>query len=559
MDERQSNRNKYGNTDDGSINNTPVENSDRMKANIDKYVGEYEHYLDDYSDDDATAEMPKATASPTEFEDISSDSNGDHLKKNAKAKHNPKNNKSADNSATKEPFFKRNKYKNLKITILCVVLAIILAFGSVFAYIYFSTKGADYNDNGVDIHKGDYSDDTEDLNFASMGDVTDADSLNALIYEWATNKGELMYSKNVINVLLCGVDSESGKSVGRSDTIILVSIDKKNKKITMTSLLRDCYTFMSIPTSSGGTKDMYMKINAAYSLGGPTTLEQTIENDFKIRIDEYVAVDFTSFPKLIDAVGGVTVDVTEKEGKFIRRTSSQTSFPYGKDVELNGKQALIYSRIRHLDTDVNRAERQRKVVKALIESMKTATKGQLLNAYKQTADYFRTGYSHSDVMSLIAQAYVGGWMKYDINELTFPSEDNIDRASAYVDTTTDRNQWVWIVDYPYCAQKMQKAIYGTSNVVLSSNRKTALDMMNISKKSSSSSSSSGSSSSSSTTHSYSSTTKYKSYTSKYSSTSSSSKKSTTAKSTTAVKTTAEKTTTDNNNKLDSSADSNSDE
>lgn len=109
------------------------------------------------------------------------------------------------------------------------------------------------------------------------------------------------------------------------------------------------------------------------------TLLQTIENNYKIKIDQYIAVDFKSFPKVIDAIGGVTVDVQDYEADYIRSTSSQTDFPYGT-ATLTGKQALIYSRIRHCDddSDLSRTRRQRSVIKSLISQAKKQQTDSLL-------------------------------------------------------------------------------------------------------------------------------------------------------------------------------------
>ena len=138
-----------------------------------------------------------------------------------------------------------------------------------------------------------------------------------------------------------------------------------------------------------------------------------------------------------------------------------------------------------------------------------------MNAYRQTAKYIRTGYSQTEVISLIATAVSQNWMKYTMKEVTLPSEQGYDMASAYVNTSSMRNQWVWIVDYPICAQKLQKAIYGESNIILDSDRVSALDYTNVKKSNPSSSSGNSSSSGTKTTSRsssyYSSTSKYSEY------------------------------------------------
>lgn len=437
----------------------------------------YNHYLDsdEYNENTSSA----TSQMQDEFEDISSYSEG-----NADFYMNPREETENTDKRSEEPkkakkekngnFFSRNRYKNTKIIALVLIIAILLTIGGFLIHLVVSTSGGDWGDDGIDFNTGD--DDyivEDDHNWQSMGDVN-ADSLNDFLYSWANNGGEKMYSKNVINVLLCGVDSETGDaSSGRSDIMMLISINKVTKKITMTSFLRDSWTYMRVPREDGSFYDYYFKMNAAYNKGGPATLLETIENNFKIEIDEYIAVDFNSFPKLIDALGGVEVEVQEYEALYIRRTSKQKDFPIGK-ATLNGTQALIYSRIRKCDadSDISRTRRQRSVIKGLIDSAKSATKGQLLNAFKQVSGYLRTGYTQSEVFGLVAQAVAHNWMDFEMVELVLPNEDFVDRASTYVD-----GQSTWVVDYALCAQKLQMALYGETNIVLDADRKSVLDLV----------------------------------------------------------------------------------
>lgn len=451
-------------------------NSDELE-NLQELSRKYNHYADaeelvspETSDSPASDEMV--------FEDISSYSDG-----NADFYLNPK--KVDDNSNGKKKsksinandgnFFSRNKYRNTKIIALSLVIALLVSLSGLFIYVIVITGKGIWNDDGLDFNNPDDNQTIYDDNhdWQVMGDV-DAGSLNEFLFSWANNSGEKMYSKNVINVLLCGVDSETGEAdSGRSDIMMLVSINKKQEKITMVSFLRDSWTYMRVPRENGTSYDYYFKMNAAYNLGGPATLLQTIENNYKIKIDEFLAVDFKSFPKLIDALGGVEVDVQDYEANYIRRTSSQKDFPYGT-ATLNGKQALIYSRIRKCDadSDISRTRRQRSVIKGLIDSAKSASKGQLLNAFKQVSGYIRTGYTQTEVFTLIAQAFANNWMQYEMVELVLPSEDYVDRASTKIN-----GQSCWVVDYALCAQKLQTSLYGESNIILDDDRTSVLDLL----------------------------------------------------------------------------------
>ena len=134
----------------------------------------------------------------------------------------------------------------------------------------------------------------------------------------------------------------------------------------------------------------------------------------------------------------------------------------------------MYSRIRKCDadSDISRTRRQRSIIKSLIDSAKSASKGQLLNAFTLVSPYLTTGYTQSEVFALIAQAYAEGWMKYNMTEITLPNEDYVDRASTKIN-----GHWAWVVDYASCAQKLQRALYGETNIVLDPNRTTALDLI----------------------------------------------------------------------------------
>lgn len=454
--------------------------------NLEEFNEKYKHYLDEDEDNNTEPAFESQLASDNDgYEDVSSHSYEDEAQE-----FESESSEKYDEEYTekkRENFFTKNKCRNIKIIALSLVIAILLGAGIFYAWLVWSTKSDGYGDDGID-----YGDNINDSNylvddntsFEVMGDI-DADSLNAFLYKWANNGGEKMYNKNVINVLLCGVDSE----YDLCDAQILVSIDKVNEKITMVSFLRDSWTYIRMPKSDGSYTDMYEKVNAAYH-GGPTTLKQTIENNYKIVIDQYIAVDFKSFPKLIDALGGVTVEVKQYESDYIRRTSSQTDFPSGK-ATLNGKQALIYSRIRHCDSDsdLSRTRRQRTVIKSLINSAQTATNGQLVNAFKQVSSYLRTGYTQSEVLTLIATAYSHGWMDFEIEEYIMPNEDYVERIGGYVNSST----WAWTVDYPLCAQRLQNILYGKSNIVLSDDRESALDFVSNWRNTTGSSSNSGSS------------------------------------------------------------------
>lgn len=171
---------------------------------------------------------------------------------------------------------------------------------------------------------------------------------------------EMLFTKEPqMNILLIGIDKESG-SVSRSDTMMLVTIDNENEKIKLTSFMRDLW--VTIPGYGEN------RLNSAYAKGGTELLIDTLKENFKVDIDNYLLIDFEMFVELIDGIDGVEVEITEKEAEFINRTTS-VKVETGMN-KLNGKEALVYCRIRKLDSDFMRTHRQRKVISAIIQKVK---------------------------------------------------------------------------------------------------------------------------------------------------------------------------------------------
>ena len=373
-------------------------------------------------------------------------------------------------------FFMDNNKKNLKIFIIVVVAILVLAAVTMGIYVFAKVGLINIDKDGnVD---PDYTLAPED-EFDNMYDAADTSGLDALITAWAKNGGAKYSSKNIINVLLLGVDSETGKAEGgRSDAIILLSLNKKTKTITLVSFLRDCYTYMNINGS-----ERCCKTNHAYFWGGPSALIETLENNYKIEIDHYISVDFKSFPKLIDALGGVTLKIEPYEADYINRTTTKIKkITSGDSVKLSGRQALVYSRIRHVDNegDVGRTARQRTIITALIKSAQGASLGQLNNAMDIVLPNVHTNYGKGEIISLLTQAFAQKWMNYDIAQMVMPSEGNYvaARLYTYYGRVARMQLDTWVIDYPVAARELQLALYGKTNINIGSDHVSAIDLYN---------------------------------------------------------------------------------
>ncbi len=229
-------------------------------------------------------------------------------------------------------------------------------------------------------------------------------------------------TKDVTNLLLLGIDARTMKERGRSDSMIIVTINKKNKTIKLSSLLRD--TAVTIPgrDKNGDGQDDYAKLNAAYAYGGFNLLSKTIEQNFRLNIDKYVGVNFVVFPIAVDAMGGIDIYMTAKEASKVcapgqKLEDWERGFKKigteSKVYHLNGYQALQYSRIRHIDSDFNRTGRQRKVIEQLIVKAKTMSFGTLNTILNQVLPQVATNMSGDELMGYALNA--GSYANYAID------------------------------------------------------------------------------------------------------------------------------------------------
>lgn len=257
------------------------------------------------------------------------------------------------------------------------------------------------------------------------------------IFKWNDILGQLNYKKTeknkyidedeltrgdgITNILLIGSDTRVGDISGtRSDTTILLSLDTKSKQIKLTSFLRDSY--IEIPENG------HSKLNAAFSWGGSQLLIDTLEYNFKVDIDYYVAIDFEAFKDVIDRLGGVDVEITDNEARYINSQDHMTdvereAFPERIEGGMNhftGAQALWYCRIRYLDSDFNRTQRQRKTLNAALQKAKGKSIPELLDIAKFGASLVTTDITRQQINKYTKQAL--SYIKYDIVGIQVPAD-----------------------------------------------------------------------------------------------------------------------------------------
>lgn len=234
------------------------------------------------------------------------------------------------------------------------------------------------------------------------------------------------YDKNedIKNIALFGID-ETDDNTGRSDCIIILTIDNKNDKIKLSSLMRDSY--VSIPDKPG--KD---KINHAYAFGGPELAVKTINENFGLDISDYISVNLSSFPKLIDQVGGLELNITDDELKYINNyinslnkrnnTNSQEINEPGKHL-VDGTQCLAYLRIRYTaGGDFERTHRQRTVLKCLYSKLKSLPITEYPKILDTASSLIKTNLDYSYMLSIAKDLAASKYQ--DISENRFPTDED---------------------------------------------------------------------------------------------------------------------------------------
>lgn len=231
------------------------------------------------------------------------------------------------------------------------------------------------------------------------------------------------------NILLIGVDKREGEDTGRTDSIMIATVDPENSNVKLTSILRD--TYVEIPEHG------YNKINAAFAIGGVELLSRTIKYNFNITLDNYITIDFLNFQNVIDSIGGVNVDVKDTEineiNKYIKEVNGtdSTLLSISGMQSLNGQQALSYSRIRYVgNSDFERVERQKRVMSASLDKVKNMT---ALEYPKFLSSIYNSIDSDMTLANIITMGNTVYQMKdLQIQNLRIPSDDNITLGDIYI-------------------------------------------------------------------------------------------------------------------------------
>lgn len=253
---------------------------------------------------------------------------------------------------------------------------------------------------------------------------------------------------DVLNIAFFGLDARNPDLASRSDSIMVVSIDRKNQKIKVASLMRDMY--VPIPGLEAN------RINAAYAFGGPVLALKTINSNFNLDIKNFVTANFFGLEDLINKVGGVQIDIKPEEVSYanVKKSGLQT---------LNGKQALAYARIRYVgNNDYERTERQRRIINELFKTIKSKGILKLSGTINTILPYVETNLSNGEILKIASEA-----AKFNT--------DNIEEYRLPVNGTYKsqkiRGMAVLVPDISKNKQLLHDFIYGKNAVTTNNNLK----------------------------------------------------------------------------------------
>ncbi|HAT4202324.1 TPA: LCP family protein [Clostridium perfringens] len=257
----------------------------------------------------------------------------------------------------------------------------------------------------------------------------------------------------ITNILLLSSDARPGEDVSRSDSIMILTIDNINKKLKVTSLMRD----MLVKIDGHGEE----KLNHAFAYGGPTKTIETIQNNFGIKLNNYVIVDFNAFVKVIDGINGIEVTVKDYEldelNKYILDGggSEKDLLPSPGTYNLNGYQALSYARIRKVGNgEYERTERQRAVLQIALEKIKDMSKVKIVSLLNELFPYVKTNISLGNAMDYGFTALnVGKKCNFEIEQFRVPL-DSISKGGII-----NNKGWVFVIDKVETSKALQEFIF----------------------------------------------------------------------------------------------------
>lgn len=324
--------------------------------------------------------------------------------------------------------------KSRKGLIILLVLLILLAAAAAVPYAIVNNYLGKINYASADDFAGEVSftdaDEADEISSSSDIQAASEEEIALLEVQMQVTMEDIAMAEggDVTNILLLGVDSREERGSGRTDVMMIISINKERETLSMMSLMRD--TAVMIPGRS-----RIQRLNAAHVYGGTALTIKTIEENFKVPIDNYVKLDFLSFIEVVDILGGLELDVkSDRERRIINGYVSEINRKilkidkydgvleeYGDNLLLTGKQTLGYVRNRKTgEGDFSRTGRQREVAEKLLDKIRNCSASQLIEIANTVLPSVTTDMSRAQIFGHILSA--GDYLNYDLRQYRVPAD-----------------------------------------------------------------------------------------------------------------------------------------
>ena len=282
--------------------------------------------------------------------------------------------------------------------------------------------------------------------------------------DMAVPEGSPFADEDVLNILLIGTDERTEavndadafthlnqldgtedttefSDDARADSMILVSMDIKDHVIRLVSIERGT----GVPILLDGYEDQYDWITHTFRYGGPKLTMKTVEECFNIEVDHFVRVNFNSFVQIVNAVGGVDIDITEMEAKALNWEVPSNSMLIVNHVDpglnhFDGYTALQYARLRKIDNDWKRVERQRTVIEAVLDQVKNASVMELDNLLNTVLPLIQTNFTKTEIAALLVQ--LPGFLGCDVQQMSLPLQGTYGVRTGMDDRLMYDPDWV---------------------------------------------------------------------------------------------------------------------
>lgn len=340
------------------------------------------------------------------------------------------------------------------LIILVAILALLI--GAVVGFLFYKLSLIDFDDGTLKETVGTHPVEDEQVipgetEFEEL--VVDTSGLDEMETIPVIPEAEIQEDDGIVNILLLGTDSYDGKltQYARSDCMILVSINKTEKTVKLVSLERGMGVYME----SGEKAGKWDLLTHAFRWGGAALVCDCVENHLRVEVDHYVRVTFNTVRTVVDSIGGIYMDMTKAEADAlnvhfaVKGKMELATLKEGSNY-LNGEAALQFARLRRIDSDWQRVERQRKVILAAVDALKGASLKQLNELLDTTLPLIQTDMSVLDIADLML--YAPNFLESEFDQMTIPKSGTYGYKSGITG---------FAVDYEVNSQILRDFLYGT--------------------------------------------------------------------------------------------------